>query len=143
MKRSLAFERPERETMRKRFQAGLVVVAFLSAVGCTKHSSAVEVCHKLEGAGVATGCHGIPPTGVGAGAAETAQFELTEMPEHEGTVYRFEDGAAYDKTAAALDAATRTGPHPFGSRKALIFVQLNSNTPSDIAAHVRTLVEAL
>ena len=92
---------------------------------------------------MATSCHGIPPTGAGAAATEAAVFELTEMPEHEGTIYRFEDGAAYDKTAAALDAATRTGPHPFGLRRALIFVQLNSNTPSDIAAHVKRLVETL
>ncbi len=129
--------------MRKRFEAGLIIVGCLSSFGCTKRPSASEFCQKLEGVGVATGCHAVAPADLTAAAAETAVFELKDLPEHDGTVCRFADPAAYDNTVAAFEATPWTGPYRFGSRKALVFVQLNSNTPSDIAGRVKQLVDAL
>jgi hypothetical protein len=129
--------------MRLRLETGLAILACLSAFGCSKGPTALEFCQKLEGAGVATACHVAPPAGMSAAASETALFELKDLPEHDGIVCRFKDPAAYDKTEAAFAAESWTGPHRFGSRKALVFVNLNSNTPSDIAAHAKELVDAL
>ncbi len=127
-----------------RFEVGMVVVAALSAFGCARRPSALDFCQKLQVAGVASGCHDVSPTGLGAAAIESAVFELTEVPEHDGTVYRFDNTASFDKTVDAFaTAATLMGPNRFGSRKALIFVQVNSDAPSDIAANVKRLVEAL
>ncbi len=132
--------------MRIRFDVGVGVgvLAALSAFGCARRPSALDVCQKLHAAGVASDCQNVPPTGLGAAATESVAFELTELPEHDGTVYRFENAVAYDKTVDAFAAAVAlTGPNRYGSRKALIFVQVNSDAPSDIAANVKRLVEGL
>jgi hypothetical protein len=127
-----------------RLQATVVVVATLSAFGCGRRSSALDVCLKLQNAGLATSCHSVTPTGPGAAAIESASFELAELPEHDGAVYRFENAASYDKTVDAFAAAAALyGPHRYGSRKALIFMQVNSDAPSDIATNVKNVVDGL
>ncbi|HXN32369.1 MAG TPA: hypothetical protein VN894_10925 [Polyangiaceae bacterium] len=126
-----------------RFEVGVVALAALSAFGCAKRASALDVCQKLQGAGVATNCQTMPPAGLGAAAVESAGFELTELPEHDGAVYRFDNPAAYDKAVDAFAASTIMGPNRYGSRKALVFVQISPDAPSDIAANVKRLVEGL
>lgn len=127
-----------------RRQASAVVLATISVVGCSKPPSALGVCQRLYGAGVAANCHGGKPTGPGAAAVESADFELAEVPEHEGTVYRFDTADSYDKALDAFAAAVMaTASRRYGSRKALVVVQLSSDTPSDIAANAKAIVDRL
>lgn len=52
---------------------GMIMLVVLLA-GCSNKPSAVEVCGKLEAAGVATKCRVSQPGGIGAAATERVEF---------------------------------------------------------------------
>ena len=132
-----------------RRQPGVLVLATISVVGCSRKDAAaptlaLDVCYVLHGARIASECHAGKPVGPGAGAVESADFELSAVPEHEGTVYRYANLDAYDKGVDAFAKAWMiTGPYRYGSRKRLIFVDLSPDTPSTIGAQVKAIVDAL
>jgi len=59
-------------------------------------------------------------------------------------VLRFAKESDYTATVKAFDAmAVLAGRHRYGSEGALIFVQMNSATPSEVGAKAEQLVKAL
>ncbi len=128
-----------------RVRLGVMLVGPLLTVACDKTTTALDLCHRLSGAGVATNCRPVAPaTGLGSAALERADFDLLEVPEHEGSVYRFQKVADYEKAVDEFAAAAAlVGPNRYGSRKALVFVLVNSDAPSDIAANAKSIVDAL
>jgi hypothetical protein len=104
----------------------------------------MEVCQKLQGAAVAANCRSANPAGLGAAAIENAEFDLPSVPGHGGAVMRFEKPESLDRTTDAFAAmAMLAGPHRYASRKALMFVQMNSDAPSDVGARAKAVVDAL
>jgi hypothetical protein len=82
--------------------------------------------------------------GLQATASEVEDFDLPSVPGHGGSVMRFPNPEAYDAAVAAFAAmAALAGPHRYGSRKALIFVQMNEGASADIGAKARAAVDAL
>lgn len=112
-------------------------------LGCGK-PSAMDVCKKLEAAGVAANCRVDQPNGLGAGAAEKVAFDLPSVPTKGGAVMRFEREEVYTSTESAFTAAAAlAGPHRYGSKKALIFVQMNDKAPADVGQKAKAVVDGL
>lgn len=71
-------------------------------------------------------------------------FDLPSVPGKTGQVLRFAKSSDYEATVKAFDAAAvLAGRHRYGSSKALIFVQLNSEASSDVGAKAEGIVNAL
>lgn len=113
-------------------------------MGCTKKPTAMTVCQKIEATGVGKNCREGKPGGLGAAAIEDAAFDLPSVPGKGGAVMRFENEGAYDRTVDAFErAAMLAGPHRYGSKRALIFVQMNEGLSMEDGRKVRSVVDAL
>lgn len=124
----------------------LAVCVLVSGLGGCKAArpTALEVCAKLVESGVAGGCKAEAPGGINVAAAEKAVFDLPSVPGETGQVLRFEKSSDYEATTKAYDAmAVLAGRHRYGSEKALIFVQLNSQASSEIGAKADAVVKGL
>ena len=122
----------------------LILVSLTAAVACGKQPTGLEVCHKLEAAGVAAGCKTEQASGLGAAAAEKAAFDLPSVPGKTGQVLRFEKDEQYEATVNAFSgAAVLAGPHRYGSPKTRIFVQLNDKASGEVGARAKAVVDAL
>lgn len=121
-----------------------LLVSSLFLVACSNKPSAPSVCQKLVETGVAANCRAGQPTGLGAAAVESAEFDLPSVPGHGGAVFRFDAEAPYDSTVAAFaKAAVLAGPHRYGSKRSLIFVQANEKLSADNGAKMKAAVDAL
>ncbi len=122
--------------------AGLLLA--LGCTSCVAKPSAASVCEKLTAAGVAENCHTEAPGGIGASATEKFAFDIPKSSGKTGQVLKFDGEAAYAATVKTFDGmAGLVGPHRYGSEKALIFVQLNNETPAELGANARTVVAGL
>ena len=66
------------------------------------------------------------------------------MPGKTGQVLKFATGDELDVSVAAFRGMSMfAGPHRYESKRALIFVQMNKDTPSVIGAQAKMLVDAL
>lgn len=131
-------------SMSSRTISPLVLCLSVSVAACGKGPTAMDVCHRLESAGVAANCRGGTPNGLGAAAVEDAEFDLSSVPEHGGAVLRFDTDEAYDRTVDSFSkAAALAGPHRYGSRKTRIFVQMNEGASSAVGAQAKAVVDAL
>lgn len=122
----------------------VIVIAMVAMLGCSKGPSAMDVCKQIESSGVGSNCHAETPDGLGAGAKEAAAFDLVHVAGKGGQVLKFDDTDKFSKTVDAFDAAAMlAGPHRFGSKKALVFVQMNDGASADDGGKVRGVVSAL
>jgi hypothetical protein len=124
----------------------IAALVILSALLACKDAgpAAVDVCAKLVATGVAANCKTDAPGGIGAAAKERVVFDLPSVPGQTGQVLRFEKADFYDSTEKAFaGAAALAGRHQYGSRKALIFVQLNSDASDETGAKAKAVVDAL
>ena len=120
-----------------------VCVAF-SAVGCAKKPTAAEACQKLSAQGLAASCREGKPTGLGAVASARFDFDLPTVPGKGAGVLSFDKESAYDQAVTAFEgAAVLAGPHRYGNRKALIFVQANEGLSLEEGKKLKAAVEAL
>ena len=104
----------------------------------------MDACKKLEAAGVAANCREDLPGGLGAAAVEKALFDLPSVPGKGGQVLRFEKEAYYEQTVDAFAAAALlAGPHRYGSKSKLIFVQMNDGAPLEVGKKAKEVVEGL
>lgn len=119
-----------------------LVTAVVLVVACRRPSpSAVAVCEKLVAAGVASNCEeeGFSE-GLDAAASSRARFDLPTVPGKSGQVLTFARSVDYAATAKAFNRAT---VRHYGSERALVFVQLSSEAPADVAAATAAVVKAL
>ena len=122
----------------------ILAVFVLGLAACSKPPSAMEACHKLEAAAVASNCRMGKPGGLGADAAEEVEFDLSSVPGHGGGVYRFDNDEAYDSTVKSFDEAkVVAGPHRYGNKKARIFTQFNDGASMDVGAKAKVTILAL
>lgn len=126
-------------------RAAVMVVVGMALLACSaRKPSAMEVCKKLEAEGIAAKCVTDAPGGIGAAAKERVAFDLPSVPGSGGQVLAFEREDFYDSTEKAFAAAAAlAGRHQYGSKKALIFVQLNSETSNDVGAKAKAIVDGL
>lgn len=125
-------------------KVSVLLVLLVLAAGCAKKPTALEVCQKIEGAGLGANCRAGKVEGLGAAAAEKAEFDLPTVAGKTGAVMRFDAESGYDTTTGAFErAAGLAGPHRYGSKKALIFVQMNSGLAAEKGAAVKAIVDGL
>jgi hypothetical protein len=112
----------------------LMTIALASIIvlsACSSKPTAASVCTKLEAAGVAKNCRPEVPKVINARASEEAVFDLPAPAGKTGHVLAFAKAEDYAATVKAYEAAALlAGSHRYGSEKALIFVQLNSDASS-------------
>ena len=122
---------------------GAVLVS-LTVAACSKPPTALEVCHKLEVAGVAANCRTEQASGIGAAASEKAAFDLPSVPGKGGQVLLFEKDSSYESTVETFTkGAMLAGPHRYGSPKTRIFVQMNDGAAAVVGARAKAVVDAL
>ena len=82
--------------------------------------------------------------GLSAAAVERFEFDLPSVPGKKGAVMRFDRDSFYDNTEESYgNAATLAGPHRYGSKKALIFVQANEGLSLEDGKKLKAIVDAL
>lgn len=92
--------------------------------------SAENACKKLAKSVGGGECTKGQPGGLGAAAWENYGFELSEPKGKTCQVMSFKKAADLASTEKAYDgAAALAGPHRYGNKDALIFVQCNSGMP--------------
>lgn len=120
------------------------LLMLVTASGCAKKPTAMEVCQKIVASGVGANCRAAKPEGLGAAAAERADFDLPSVPGKTGGVMSFEKEALFTATEDSFaKAAMLAGPHRYGSKKALIFVQMNDKLSLENGQKVKAIVDAL
>ncbi len=123
----------------------LVICAALVLVACgSKKPSAAEVCTALEKAGEVKSCVAGTPTGLGAGASAKSQGDLPTAAGKTCQVLQFASPESYDGAAKAFEAAAMlAGPHRYGNREKLVFVQCSSELAADHGSKIKAVVDAL
>lgn len=128
-----------------RTQMIIVLAAVIATVaGCKGKPSGTDVCKRIEATGVGANCREGKPGGLGAAAVERVEFDLPSVPGEGGSVMRFDRESFYESTEEAYGkAAMLAGPHRYGSKKALIFVQMNQGLSMDEGRKVKAVVDGL
>jgi hypothetical protein len=122
--------------------AALVTLATLTA--CAKKPTAAEACTTLEATGEIKGCVAGSPAGLGAGATALSKGSLTSLPAEGCQVFQFTSAEVFDSTVKAYEgAAILAGPHRYGNRDKLIFVQCNAGLSADKGAKIKAGVDKL
>lgn len=122
----------------------LLVVAVLTLFGCSSHPSAAAVCKKLEAVGIAKSCKASAPAAINARASEEAVFDLVGVSGKTGHVLAFAKQDDFDATVKAYEAAAfLAGSHRYGSQRALVFVQLNSDADVETGRKAKAVVDGL
>lgn len=99
---------------------------------------------QLVAQGAAANCRESKPEGLGAAAVEKVDFDLPSVAGKTGAVFRFEKDETFDQTVANFEkAAVLAGPHRYGSKKGLIFVQANSGLSLEEGKKLKAVVDAL
>jgi hypothetical protein len=125
------------------FAVGLALTA-AALTSCSKPITALQVCQKLQEAGVAANCRAGKPSGLGANATEAADFDLPSVPGHGGLVLRCDTVQAYEGTVRGYDdAKVLAGPHRYGNADRKVFVQFNESATMDVGAKARAVVQGL
>lgn len=121
------------------FVFGLVVVA-----GCGSKPTPLEVCGKLQAAGELKGCAAEAPGGIGAAASAGASGDLPSVAGHSCSILSFKDEATFMQTEAAYQgAAMLVGPHRYGNKAKLVFVQCNDGLDAAHGAKIKAVVDGL
>lgn len=122
----------------------LILATVAATLGCQAKPTAAEVCAKLESAGVAKNCKQNVPSAVNARAKEEYVFNLVAPAGKTGHVLAFDKADDYDATVKAYEAmAMLAGSHRYGSAKARIFVQFNSQASLDTGKKAKAVVDGL
>lgn len=120
------------------------VAVLCGLAGCAPKPTAEAVCHQLEAAGQAKGCHQDKPEVFAARAKTKWVFDLPRVAGKTGQVLDFANADDYQATVDAFTkAAMLAGPHRYGSSKALVFVQMNTGASLDDGNKVKGIVDAL
>lgn len=126
--------------MRRIALVGVVVVA----LGCGKKPTAMEACTSIAATGEVASCAASSPAGLGAAAVAGAKADLPSVAGESCQVLQFDKAETYDRTVAAFEAAAMlAGPHRYGNKDRLIFVQCNSGLNATHGAAIKAAVDKL
>lgn len=120
-----------------------LVMGLLFAAGCSAdRPTAQAVCKKIvvERSG-GRDCEERSPDGLGAAAVSSYWYTLANG--ENAQVLQFQKASDYEATERAFDAAAvLAGPHRYGNKEALIFIQMNKGaSPAEVTAARDTLNE--
>lgn len=116
----------------------------LAVAGCAGRPTPLEVCGKLQAAGEVSGCVEQAPAGLGAAAKSGAKGDLPSVAGKTCQVMSFGDEATFTQVVAAYEgAAVLAGPHRYGNKAKLVFVQCNSGLDAAHGAKVKAVVDGL
>lgn len=127
--------------MKRLISLGIVLLM----TGCqSKGMSAQAACESLTKAGFGSNCKADKPGGLASAAWEAYTFDLPD-PKGKGCgVFSFRKAEDLDATEKAFQgAAALAGPHRYGSKSKLIFVQCNEGMPRDKGAELEKAVGKL
>jgi hypothetical protein len=111
----------------------------LLAVGCTK-PSAMSVCEKIVGAN----CRKVESAGLNTASNDAVMFDLNGIQDKTGQVMTFTTVEAYDKTVENHKKfAALAGPHRYGNRERLVFVQINREMSDTNGKKVKAVIDEL
>ena len=117
---------------------GIVVTA------CGSKPSAMDVCVKLEGAGVAANCREGAKSGVAQAAKEVVEYDVPGLAGEGGVVMSFETSKTYDSTMRSyMELGSLNGKHRFGRKEKLVFTAINEQASEEAAAKAASVFEAL
>lgn len=121
----------------------LVVAMLCGLLGCSNKPSAMSVCKELEAAGVGKNCHNATKRGLLGRAARDAV--VIDLPNGKtGGVLSFDDTDAFEATVSAYaKASIFMGRHRYGNAKALIFVNLDSESDDGAGNKAKRVVDEL
>jgi hypothetical protein len=99
---------------------------------------AMDVCKKLEAAGVAAKCR------AGEGAGERARFDIASLPGKSGMVVRLADDALYGKYVAGLVAQPEGSPLKpyYGAPRLRIVVHLTPGVTKETEDQMKAALDA-
>lgn len=118
--------------------------AALLCAACGSRPAAMDVCRKLEAAGVASGCKETAPTGVYSAAKQVAEFEVAGLTGLKGRALTFAQSATYDNTVRSYtELGSRSADHRAGNRKRLVFVTLPEQALAEIAEKAEKVLNEL
>ena len=115
------------------------------AAACSK-PSAMEVCKKLEGVGVAKDCRVGKKTGPAAIAKERVEFDLpiSIVSGTPGEVLTFNEDREYNNTLRTYNQRGSTNAlHRIGSRDALVFTAFSESAPPEFAENAQKVFDDL
>lgn len=128
------------------FLLGVLAVGcvVLVASGGSGKPTAREVCEKLVEQGIARNCRSATPRGMSASARDRYDFSLASLPSRTGTALTMSSRADYDRVVDLYRAtAILTGPHRYGSARALVFVTLDEKASTSVGNRTRDVVDGL
>lgn len=114
--------------------------------GCGKPPTAMSTCHKLEAAGIASGCAAELPKGMWSDASEAVHFDLVNVPGKGGGVYAYDTDPKYESLEKSWDSPAMKamgGPHRYGNKKRRIYTQFNDGASLEDGAKAKSIVEGL
>jgi hypothetical protein len=124
--------------------AEVLVACGLLLAACKGKPTALAVCEKISAVGAGANCRADKPGGLGSAAKEKAVFDVPGVKDATGQVLNFDKASDYSATVKAFDAmAALAGRFRYGSESALIFVQMNSETPPEVGAKAEKVVSDL
>lgn len=104
----------------------------------------MEVCAKLEGAGVAANCRAGEKTGVAQAAKEVAKFDVPGLAGEGGVVLSFDTLATYDSTMRSyMELGSLNGTHRFGAKPKLVFTAIDENATEEVAEKAKAVFDSL
>lgn len=121
-----------------------IALVLVCAAACQKPMTAMTACKRIEAAGVGANCKEGKPGGLGAAAVDAATFDLPSVPGKTAQVLHFDREEFFSSTETAYgNAALLAGPHRYGSKKTLVFVQANEGLSLEEGRKLKAVVDAL
>jgi len=121
----------------------LSVVAILP--GCGGQPSAMEVCKKLEAAGIAENCREGQKTGASAIAKEKAEFDVPKLAANRPSeVLTFNQDREFLNTVKTYnELGTHNGMHRYGNANRRVFVAIHEDAAAELADKAQKIVDEL
>jgi hypothetical protein len=112
-------------------------------LGCSGQPSALEVCKKLEGAGIAENCREGQKVGASAVAKEKVEFDVPKLATNRPSeVLVFGADAEFLNTVKTYNAlGTHNGMHRYGNAKRRVFVAIHEDAPAELADKTQKIVD--
>ena len=130
--------------MASRFVSGALLTAAVAAIGCGGQPSAMEVCKKLEGAGVASNCREGKKQGPAAIAKELVIFDVVGLTGRPGEVMVFDERREYLNTVKTYNhLGTYNAMRRHGNDDKLVFVAFNERASDELDQKAKEIVDSL
>jgi len=130
--------------MASRIVSGALLAAVVAVVGCGGQPAAMEVCKKLEGAGVASNCREGKKQGPAAIAKELVVFDVVGLAGRPGEVMVFGERREYVNTVKTYNhLGTYNAMRRHGNEDKLVFVAFNEKASEALDQKSKEVVDSL